>query len=128
MDANLALAQRFFGGFAKGDVAEVRACLAPEVVWRVPGVSLVSGEHRGPEAVLRYFASLRDLTGGSWKALPIDMLVGRSGVVLLARGSGEREGRRFDAGYALHLAMREGAIVEARLYPEDLRAFESFWS
>lgn len=127
-DANLALAQRFFGAFAQRDVAAVRACLAPDVVWRVPGASPISGEHRGPDGVLAYFGTLRELTNGTWKAAPIDMLAGKTGVVVLARGTGERAARRFDMSYALYLRMDAGVIIEARLYPEDLHAFEAFWS
>lgn len=126
---HLALARRFFGAFAQKDIAAARACLAPGVVWHVPGHSPISGEHGGPDGVLAYFGQLRELTGGTWQAHPIDILAGESGVVVLARGTGARpDGRRFDASYALHLAMRDGRITQARLYPEDLRAFEAFWA
>lgn len=127
-DAHLALAQRFFGAFARKDVDDARACLADDAVWRVPGMSLISGEHRGAQGVLSYFGRLRELTNGTWQAHPIDILAGKGGVVVLARGTGERNGKKFDNTYALHLRIDGGRIVEARLYPEDLREFEAFWS
>lgn len=127
-DANIALAQRFFGAFARKDLDDARACLADDVVWRVPGMSVISGEHARAEGVLGYFGRLRELTGGTWAGHPMDLCAGKTGVVVLARGTGERNGRRFDSTYALHLRIDGGKIVEARLYPEDLRAFEAFWS
>lgn len=129
-DPHVALAQRFFGAFARKDLDEVRACLSPDVVWRVPGASVLSGEHHGSDGVLSYFARLHDLTRGTWKVQPIDMLAGETGVVVLARGTGERTGpaRSLSATYALYLRMDGGRIVEARLFPEDLRVFEAFWA
>lgn len=128
MSEHLALAQRFFGAFGKRDLDTVRECLAEDVVWHVPGKSLISGEHRGREGILAYFARLHDLTSGTWKTEPVDMLEGRTGVVLLARASGERAGRRYQKTYCLRLAIREGRVWEARLYNEDQAAFEEFWS
>ncbi|HUR69674.1 MAG TPA: nuclear transport factor 2 family protein [Candidatus Thermoplasmatota archaeon] len=127
MDPHADLAQRFFGAFAKKDIDAARACLAPHVTWHVPGQSVISGAHRGPDGVLAYFAKLRALTEGTWQAHPIDLLAGKSGAIVLARGTGARQGRRFDATYALHLRMEGGLIVEARLYPEDLSALDAFW-
>lgn len=126
MDA-VALAQRFLGAFAAKDVAAARACLAPDVAWIVPGRTRISGRYQGPDEVLAYFGKLRELTGGTWKATPIDLLAGKTGVVLLSRGEGEREGRRYDATYCLHLRIDDGLIREARLYNADAEAFESFW-
>lgn len=127
VQAHLELAQRFFGSFARKDLDGVRACLAPDVAWIVPGLAAISGRHEGPEGVLGYFARLREFSGGTWRAEPLDMFAGATGVVVVARGAGEREGRRFDATYCLRLRMENGRIVEGRLYPEDLHAFEAFW-
>jgi len=51
-----------YGG---GDVDAVRALLAEDVVWHVPGKSAIAGEHRGREAVVRYFLRRRAIAGGA---------------------------------------------------------------
>lgn len=118
----------FFGAFSRGDMGAVHARLAPNVVWHVPGWNAISGTYAGPDAVLAYFAKLRDLTGGTWKAHPIDLAVGSTGAVVVAKGEGQRGERRFASTYCLYLRIEEGLIAEARLYPEDFPAFDAFWS
>ena len=42
--------------YAGGDAAPLRALLADDIEWHVPGSSPIAGDYAGPEAVMDYFA------------------------------------------------------------------------
>jgi len=55
---------RFYGG---GDQAQVRAMLAEDVAWHVPGHRAIAGEYRGRDEVLRYFVGRRELAHATFR-------------------------------------------------------------
>jgi ketosteroid isomerase-like protein len=73
--------RRGYDAFAKGDIDTLRALLDPEVVWHQPGRSVLAGDHRGIEAVLGFFATTMELTAGSFREEPHDVIAGDQHVV-----------------------------------------------
>ena len=65
--ANILLLRRAYDAFGQGDMATLREVFAEDIVWHVPRRSLISGHHRGRDAVLGVFARAAELTGGSMR-------------------------------------------------------------
>src|SRR5206468_8481827 len=82
--------------YAGGPVAGVEELLAEDVVWHVPGTSPIAGDHRGREAVPRYFTRRRELAGGAMAIIKHDQL-GRGDILIqLADGRGTLGGEEVE--------------------------------
>jgi ketosteroid isomerase-like protein len=64
---NEELLRQAFDAFAKGDVDTLRAQMDQDAVWHTPGRNLISGDYRGVEAILGFFAKIAELTGGTFR-------------------------------------------------------------
>jgi hypothetical protein len=62
--------------YAGGPDAPLRALLAPDVTWHVPGRNAIAGDYVGREAVMAYFAARRDLAQRTFAIHPGEVLVG----------------------------------------------------
>src|SRR5438034_10170969 len=52
---NIPLVRRALAAFSSGDMEEVKALLADDIVWHVPGRGTLAGDYRGIHEVLRFF-------------------------------------------------------------------------
>ncbi len=82
---NEELIGRWFLSQARGDPEAVRALLADDVVWHVPGRNLVSGDYRGPNEVIGFLARVRELSGGSARPPLLGVLANDTYAVALVR-------------------------------------------
>ena len=114
--------------YAGGPVAGVEELLAEDVVWHVPGTSPIAGDHRGREAVLRYFTRRRELAGGAMAITKHDQL-GRGDILIqLADGRGTLGGEDVEWRTAGVYRVADGRIAEAWLVPLEADAFEAAWA
>jgi uncharacterized protein len=113
--------------YAGGDTRPVAEMLAEEIVWHVPGSSAIAGDHRGRDAVLRYFAVRRELTGATMRIASQGELAGEDVVVSLADGRATLHGREATWRTAGVYRVADGRIAEAWLVPLDLEAFDAVW-
>jgi ketosteroid isomerase-like protein len=56
--------RRSFDAFARGDMAAMRALVAEDTVWHIPGRGPLAGDHYGRDAVFEMFARL--VQGVGW--------------------------------------------------------------
>jgi uncharacterized protein len=118
------------GAFYAGGPAEpLRALLADDIVWNVPGRNAIAGEYRGIDEVMAYFARRRDLAARSFRLHPGDLLTGDGDrVAVLTDGTAMIDGaeRRWSTVglYRLH----EGRVAACWLLPLDPGAFDAIWS
>jgi uncharacterized protein len=122
-----AFASRQRAMYAGGPTEPVRELLATDVVWHVPGTSAIAGDHRGRDAVMRYFERRRRLAGGRMTIVEHAQLAKGDTVVRLADGEVELDGERLRWRTAGVYRMAGANIAEARLVPLDLTAFEEIW-
>ena len=111
-----------------GDIEAVRALLAPDVVWHVPGGSPIAGDHRGRDAVMDYFARRRALAGGAMTIVDGERLVSGDVVIQLADGEIERDGDRRRWRTAGVYRFEGDRVAEVWLVPFELAAFEAIWA
>ena len=115
--------------YAGGPAAPLRALLAPDVEWHVPGRNAIAGHYRGIDEVMAYFARRRDQAGRSFRMLPREVLTGDGDhVAVLTDGVavvGGREERWSTVGL---YRLGGGRIAACRLLALDQAAFDRIWA
>ena len=114
--------------YAGGALEPVVGLLAEDVVWHVPGTSPIAGDHRGRDAVARYFARRRRLAGGAIHVTTHGELAGDDVVVQLADGRAVLGGRPAAWRTAGVYRVIGERIAEAWLVPLDADAFDAVWA
>ena len=125
---NEELTRRGFDAFAKGDVGTLRELFDQDAVWHVPGRNQLSGDWRGVDAILGSFARIAELTGGTWRNEVHDVVANDDHAVTIYVSRAERDGRTFENRNVLVSHIRNGKLVEAWLFSEDLYAADEFFS
>jgi ketosteroid isomerase-like protein len=119
------LQNRFYTG---GDQDPVGAMLTDDVVWHVPGESVIAGDYRGRDAVLRHFARRRTLAEATFRIDVRGVLADDERTVILAGGEIDRDGETFAWGTVGIFRIAEGRIAECWVVPHDQDAFDEIWS
>jgi ketosteroid isomerase-like protein len=124
---NAQLLRRLFGAFGN-DAKQISAALARNVVWRVPGTTVMSGEYRGRREVVEFLRRTGLETGGTYRSRLHTVLANDEWGLAVYRASGTRNGIELDVEQALVLRFGDdGSIVEVNAVPLD-SAFDAFWS
>ena len=124
---NAAFATAFWDAVAQGDSDAVRALLAHEVIWRAGGGHPLSGEFRGPDAVIDYLARVGESADELTTELK-DIFVNDQGAVVLYHLSARRELKRLETDLYLELEIRDGELIRAGSVSFDQVASNEFWS
>jgi ketosteroid isomerase-like protein len=114
--------------YAGGDQEPVRALLAPDVAWHVPGHSALAGDYVGRDEVLRYFARRRKLAHATFRIVVRRVLADNEHAVILAGGQLERDGETFRWEIVAVFRIAAGTIAECWVLPYDQYAFDEIWS
>jgi ketosteroid isomerase-like protein len=125
---NVALLRKGYEAFARGDIAAITDLFAEDMVWHVPGNNLISGEHKGRDAVFAVFAKTMELTGGTFKIDLHDIVANDEHTVSLSRASASRQGKQLDLRGADVYHIRNGKVTEWWSFVEDQRLDDEFWS
>ena len=125
---NEELTRRGFDAFAKGDVDTLRELTDQDAVWHVPGRNQLSGDHRGVDAILGFFAKTMELTGGTFRIEVHDVVANDDHAVALFVSRGQREGRTYENRNVVVQHLRNGKLVEVWLLSEDQYAADEFFS
>ena len=125
---NEELTRRGFDAFAKGDVDTLRELTDQDAVWHVPGRNQLSGDHRGVDAILGFFAKTMELTGGTFRIEVHDIVANDDHAVALFVSRGQREGRTYENRNVVVQHLRNGKLVEVWLLSEDQYAADEFFS
>ncbi len=62
--------------YSGGDVEPVKALLANDIEWHIPGDNAIAGVYRGIEEVVDYFQRRRALADNSLRLHPGELLIG----------------------------------------------------
>jgi ketosteroid isomerase-like protein len=118
------------GEFYAGGVDEpLRAVLAEDIEWHVPGRNAMAGDYRGIDAVMAYFARRRDHAARTLRLLPGEVLVGDGEHVAVLVDGVTRIGGREERWSTVGLYRLRGERVAAcRLLPLDAEAFDRIWA
>ena len=125
---NAALLRKGYDAFAKGDTATLTDLFSEDVVWHLPGRNLISGVHKGRDAVFAVFAKTMELTGGTFKIDLHDIVANDEHTVSLSRASASRQGKQLDLRGVDIYHIRNGKVTEMWSFSEDQRQDDEFWS
>src|SRR3954466_15837227 len=115
--------------YAGGDDGPLRALLDPGIEWHVPGRNAISGDYRGLEAVVAYFARRRDHAARTFRMHPGDVLVGDGDRVAVLTDGSAAVGGREEGWPAVGLSRVAGArIAGCWLLPLAAAAFDRIWA
>jgi ketosteroid isomerase-like protein len=121
--------RRGYEAFGQGDMDTLRSIMTPDVIQSVPGKSQVSGEHKGVDDVLGYYATLFELTGGTLKAeLQSATAEGADKVVAVHHLTAQRGGKSYDQNETLTFTLTGGKISRLDEEHPDQAAFDDFFS
>ena len=123
---NAALVRRVFAAFGK-DAMAVSAAFARDIVWRVPGHTVMSGEYRGRRDVVDFLRRTGLETGGTYGSRLHTVFADRDWAVAIYRAIGTRNGIDLDVDQALVIRIADGLWQEVTAVPLD-SAFERFWA
>lgn len=122
---NAALTRRVFSAFGR-DAMAISAALARDVVWRVPGNTMMSGEYRGRRAVVEFLRRTGLETDGTYRSSLHTVFANDTWAVALYRAIGLRNGIELDVDQALVIRCEDGLWKEVTAVPLD-SAFDAFW-
>ena len=121
-----ALVRRVFAAFGK-DAMAVSAAFTRDIVWRVPGNTVMSGEYRGRRDVVEFLRRTGLETGGTYKSHLHTVFADDAWAVALYRATGSRNGFDLDIEQALVIRFADGLWQNVTAVPLD-SAFERFWA
>ena len=123
---NAALVRRVFAAFGK-DAMAVSAAFARDVVWRVPGHTVMSGEYAGRREVVEFLRRTGLETGGTYRSRLHTVFADDDWAVAIYRAYGTRNGIDLDVDQALVIRCEDGRWKEITAVPLD-SAFDAFWA
>jgi ketosteroid isomerase-like protein len=123
---NAALTRRLFEAFGR-DAKVISAGLARDIVWRVPGNTIMSGEYRGRREVVEFLRRTGLETGGTYRSQLQSVLADDDWAVAIYRAQGSRNGIDLDVDQALVIRIRDGQWAEVTAVPLDTQ-FDAFWA
>ena len=123
---NAALTRRLFKAFGR-DPKVIAAALARDVVWRVPGDTIMSGEYRGPRAVVEFLRRTGLETGGTYGSRLHTVIADDEWGLAVYSAYGTRNGIDLDVDQALVIRFADGQLKEITAVPLDA-AFDAFWA
>jgi ketosteroid isomerase-like protein len=122
------LLQHGYDCFAKGDIPTALGLLANDISWHVPGRSPLSGDYKGHEEVLGFFAKSMELSGGTLQIDINDILCEGERAAVLCTVSAERNGE-FWSSPEIHMwRVVNGKAVEFREFQGDQQTEDEFWT
>ena len=127
-EPNAELLRRGYDALTDHDAVAVRALLAEDVTWRVPGRGPLSGDYHGVERVLALLAKRRQLSRDTFRIKVQEMLADRDRVAVICVVSAERFGQYWSAP-ALHLwRLRNEKATDVCEFQLDQHGEEEFWA
>jgi hypothetical protein len=125
---NEELVRSAFDAFAKGDVDTLRELTDQDAIWHTPGRNLLSGDYRGVDAILGFFARIAELTGGTFRAELHDVVASDEHAVAIYVSRGEREGRTLENRTVLVSHVGNGKFTETWIMSDNQYAADEFFS
>lgn len=115
--------------YAGGDLAPVRALLADDVEWHIPGTNAIAGTYVGVDEVVDYFRRRRALAANTLRLHPGEVLVGHAHhLAVLTDGSAVLGGVEHRWSTLGLYRLNGSKIAACWLLPLDPAAFDRAWT
>ena len=123
-EENKEVVQRFYAAYEADDLDGIRATLAEDVAWTIPGHHPLSGTKRGADEIIAYFGQLQR---ASFQAEVVALTAHDDWVIDLHRGWGSVDDREIDMRWVLAYRIQAGRIAEVQNFAADQHAADIFF-
>ena len=118
-----------YSALLTNELDEARRHTHDDVVLHVPGSHPLAGDHRGPDALVRFVEASRERTDDGEHIEVLDVLEGADHAAVYLRVTAERAGRSPLDNTTVHLVrLVDGRVAEVWLHNWDNTAVNEFWS
>jgi uncharacterized protein len=118
-----------YAALLSNQLGEARRHAHDDVILHVPGSHSLAGEHRGPEALMRFVEDSRQRTETGEHIQVLDVLEGTDHAAAYLRVTAQRAGKTPLDNTTVHLLrLVEGRVAEVWLHNWDNTAVNEFWS
>lgn len=128
---NVDTVNKMYNAFVSGDQDTIAEMISADYVLHVPGNGLNAGEYWGQEGFRRFMSNIAEHNGGVFDMdVPAFAANGEhvfTREVLRINRVADPE-RVFTLRLANWLKLRNGKLVESWVIPEDLRAYDEYWT
>jgi ketosteroid isomerase-like protein len=125
---NIDRVRKGFEAFAASDIATLSELFEANAVWRAEPMGILSGNYDGRDAIFAMFAQVAQETAGTFRTVPTTMTASNDKVIVQLNVTGDRQGRKLNAGEVLVFTLVDGRIREVRLYQESHAQNAAFWA
>jgi ketosteroid isomerase-like protein len=126
-DDKVALLNRGYDAFGKGDLDTLRELFTDDIVFHVSGESQIAGDYRGQDDVFGFFGKLAELSGGSFRIERHAILADEEHGAVLSTVSAQRDGKQLRSN-AVDVHHFDGdRIREVWTVILDQKAANEFW-
>ncbi|MGW1490987.1 nuclear transport factor 2 family protein [Streptomyces sp. NPDC002402] len=124
-----ALVRRGYAAFGAGDMETLGSLMTADVVHHVPGNNILSGHHKGRDAVLMLYRRLGEETNGSMQVeLEAVLADGRGHAMSLHLTRADRGDRGIEIRQGLFFTIVGGKITDIDECSEDIDEEDTFWA
>ena len=116
--------QKFITGLRTRDWPLLKSILADDVIWSLPGTSLISGEAVGVEAVVN---RAQRITSYELTFTLKHLMIGQHGVALSLHNTAQGSHAILDLHLATVLSLRDGKVVAIDTYMTDVDMVNKFF-
>ena len=118
------IAQQFLEALRSRDWGLLRSIMTDDIVWTLPGTSLISGEASGVDAVIG--RAQRIVSYGLTFNLN-HILIGQSGLALSLHNTARKGTQSLDEHLATVCTLRDGKICKIDTYLSDVEMVNTFF-
>ena len=127
-EANQALILSAYDAFSGGNIQNVFALFAEDILWHVPGRGPLSGNYRGHAEVLGFFQHFMALSDGTFRIQIDNVLAQDDQVVVLCTQSAQRGGHSWSSRQVEVWTVKDGRAAVYWQYQGDQQTEDEFWS
>ena len=118
------IGRQFFEALRSQDWSSLRSIMTDDIVWTLPGTSLISGEASGVDAVIG--RGQRIVSYGLTFNLN-HILIGQSGLALSLHNTAKKGTQSLDENLATVCILRDGKICAINTYMSDVEMVNAFF-
>jgi len=123
-NANLKVVQNFFAAYSKGDMDGIKAVMADDVQWHIPGKHPLSGTKNGISEVMVFF---NKISKAGFKAEVMILAANDNYVIDAHRGWSNTGDNDIDTNWILLYKVENGKIKRVQNFSGDLYGSDEFF-
>jgi ketosteroid isomerase-like protein len=125
---NAELIARAYEAFGRGDIPTVLQIFAPDITWHIPGRGVLAGDYKGHDEVLGFFTKCMELSDGTMRVDPDEVVSQGERVFAYCTISAERNGAAWASPEVHVWGVVDGRAVDFREFQGDEQTEDEFWS